>query len=380
MFTCPTCGSGLTRTPDKAGIFWVCQSCGGRAVSVSLLRKTIDQDRVRSIWSQAISTPDQDGRSCPICSRGMSEVCMGVGDQSLKLGVCKRCEFVWFNAMEYESIPPPTPAPKDPTRTDDKDLPQAARETLAIYKVQQMAEKARNEDPEPDENWKTVPALLGLPVEMDSDPLTRIPLATLSLSAVIAIISIWAFFDLHNIVGAFGLIPAKEFRYGGLTFVTSFFLHGGIIHLVSNLYFLIIFGMHVENYLGRKRWLVLVWIAAFAGNLLHVMGDPRDGMPCIGASGGISGLIAFYALKFPHARLGILFRYYYYLKWVQFPAWAAFILWMLLQFWGAYKQIAGFSDVSALAHLGGTAAGILLWVIWRKTELQHIDNAVTHTN
>jgi membrane associated rhomboid family serine protease len=101
------------------------------------------------------------------------------------------------------------------------------------------------------------------------------------------------------------------------------------------------------------------------------MADPRGAVPCIGASGGISGLIAFYALKFPHARLGILFRYYYvYFKWIQFPAWVAFILWILLQFWGAYKQIAGFSNVSALAHLGGTALGVLLWAVWKKTESQ----------
>jgi membrane associated rhomboid family serine protease len=75
-------------------------------------------------------------------------------------------------------------------------------------------------------------------------------------------------------------------------------------------------------------------------------------------------------LKFPHARLGILFRYYYIFRWIQFPAWLAFVLWLLLQGWGAYEQIAGFSDVSAMAHLGGTAVGVGLWWIWRKIELQ----------
>ena len=371
MFTCPKCGSGLTRTPEKAGIFWDCQGCGGRAVSVALLRQTIGQERVREIWSQAISTPEQDGRPCPICRRGMSEVSLGIAGAELKLGVCKRCEFVWFDPAEYESIPPPPPKPKDPLEVDEKDLPQAAREALALYRVQQMAEQAQKEDPEPDASWKNVPALLGLPVEMDSDPLTHIPWATFSVTAVIAIISICALFDLKSAVEQFGLIPDEAWRYGGLTFLTSFFLHAGVVHLASNLYFLIIFGMHVENYLGWKRWLMLVALAASAGNLLHVMADPRGAIPCIGASGGISGLIAFYALKFPHARLGILFRYYYvYFKWIQFPAWVAFILWMLLQFWGACEQIAGFSDVSALAHLGGTAAGVLLWAVWKGTELQ----------
>ncbi len=370
MFTCPNCGSILTRKQGKVGLIWSCDSCGGRAISVALLRKLIGNERVSAIWSRAINLAGKGGRSCPICSRGMTEESIGIAGHLLKFGICTRCEFIWFDTPEYESIPPP-PKPKDPCEVNEADLPQAAREALAIYKVQQMAKQAQEEDPEPDANWKIVPAVLGLPVEMDSDPLSRAPLATLSLSLLIAAVSIWGFFDLDNITRNFGMIPDEAWRYGGLTFLTSFFLHGGIIHLVSNLYFLIIFGIHVENYLGPKRWLLLVFLAAFVGDFLHIAFDPRGEMPCIGASGGISGLIAFYACKFPHAKLGILFRYYYvYFKWMQFPAWCAFLLWLLLQFWGAHDQIAGFSNVSSLAHLGGTAVGVALWFFWRRVELE----------
>ncbi len=371
MFTCPNCGTALTRTPGPKGLFWNCDQCGGRAVGVPVLRAAIGNDRVSAIWSRAINTTKNDGKSCPICLRAMVHVAMGLAGQMLEIDVCKRCEFVWFDAAEYEAIPPPPPPRREPGETDEKELPQGAREALAIYKVQQMAKQAQEEDPEPDASWKAVPALFGLPVEMDSDPLTRIPMATLSLSLVITAVSIWAFFDLENVVQNFGLIPDHAWRYGGLTFLTSFFLHGGIFHLVSNLYFLIIFGVHVENYLGSKRWLLLVFLAAIVGDFLHVAADPRGDVPCIGASGGISGLIAFYAFKFPHAKLGILFRYYYvYFKWLQFPAWCAFLLWLLLQCFGAYEQVAGFNGVSSLAHLGGTAVGVALWFLWRKVELE----------
>jgi len=373
MFTCPNCGSTLTRTQGPKGLFWNCNQCGGRAVGIPVIRATLGDDRVKALWSRAISAPGDTGKACPICSRAMTEVTLGVGGQALELDVCKRCEFVWFDATEYESIPPPPPKPKEPGEVDDKDLPQAAREAIALYKVQQIAEQARAEaDEMPDEGWKTVPAIFGLPVEMESDPLARVPLATLLTALLIAAVSFWGFFNLENVVQNFGLIPDTAWRYGGLTFLTSFFLHGGVIHLVSNLYFLIILGEHVEDYLGRKRWLLLVFLAAFTGDLLHIMADPRGEIPCVGASGGIAGLIAFYALKFPHARLGILLRigFIFIPKWVSFPAWCAFLLWLLLQFWGAYEQIAGFSNVSALAHLGGTAVGVALWFYWRKIELK----------
>lgn len=373
MFTCPNCRSILTRKQGKAGLTWRCNSCGGTAISIALLRKLIGNERVSAIWSRAINVVNPEDRPCPICSREMNEESINIAGHALKLGICTRCEFVWFDTPEYESIPPP-PKTAESGEMDEKELPQAAREALAIYKVQQMAKQAQENDPEPDATWKTIPAVLGLPVEMDSDPLTRLPLATFSLSILIAAISIWAFFNLNNAVQSFGLVPDEAWRYGGLTFLTSFFLHGGVIHLVSNLYFLIIFGVHVENYLGPRRWLLLVFLAAIVGDFVHVAADPRGELPCIGASGGISGLIAFYAFKFPHAKLGILFRYYYvYFKWIRFPAWSAFFLWLLLQFFGAYEQIAGFSNVSSLAHLGGTAAGIALYFVWRKIEVAPAD-------
>ncbi|MGA3284176.1 MAG: rhomboid family intramembrane serine protease [Verrucomicrobiota bacterium] len=343
-------------------------------MGIPVLRATIGNDRVSAIWSHAIDSPDDTGKSCPICSRAMTNVSVGIAGQSLKFGVCRRCEFVWFDAAEYESIPPAPPKPKEPGEVDDKDLPQAAREVIALYKVQQIAEQARAEDPTPDEDWKAVPAIFGLPVEMDSDPLARVPWLTFSLAFLIAVISIWAYSDLPAAVQRFGLVPAEAWRYGGLTLLTSFFIHAGIWHLASNLYFLVIFGDHVEDYLGRWRWLLLVVLATLIGDFTHVMINPHDPMPCIGASGGISGLITFYALKFPHAKLGILMRYFFWFQWVSFPAWSAFLVWFLLQGWGVHEQIAGFNRISSAAHVGGAIAGFLLWLVWRKIELHSADN------
>jgi membrane associated rhomboid family serine protease/Zn-finger nucleic acid-binding protein len=333
---------------------------------VLLLRQTIGQDRVNALWSQAIKAAN-DGKSCPICSRPMAQVTMGTPGWELELNVCKRCEFVWFDANEYESIPPP-PKPKKVY----EDLPEAAREELAIYHARQIAEEAKLDNPEPDSNWKIIPAILGLPVEMDSEPLSRTPVATLSVSGLIILFSVMAFADLGDAIRNFGLIPNEAWRYDGLTFLTSFFVHGGIFHLASNLYFLIVLGIHVENYLGRRRWLILVTAAALAGDFLHIAFDPHGDIPCVGASGGIAGLIAFYAFKFPHARLGFrpLIGFVYFSHWFQLPAWCAFFFWLLLQSFGVIEQISGFSTVSSLAHLGGTAVGITLWVLWRRVDLQ----------
>jgi membrane associated rhomboid family serine protease len=171
----------------------------------------------------------------------------------------------------------------------------------------------------------------------------------------------------ESLIGEFALIPDRALRLGGLTLVTSFFLHAGWWHLVGNLYFLIVFGDNVEEYLGRGRWLLLLLFANLAGALSHLLAEPHSSIPCIGASGGISGLLAFYAFRFPKARLGlrIWMRYSYRAPWVTFPAWAGFAVWMALQFLGVFEQMNGLSNVSAMAHLGGAAAGIVAWRVWR---------------
>jgi membrane associated rhomboid family serine protease len=186
------------------------------------------------------------------------------------------------------------------------------------------------------------------------------------VAAVLALVFAATYGHLLQAAEQFGLIPAQAARYGGLTLLSCFFLHGGLGHLIANTYFLLVFGDNVEDCLGRWKYVVLLVVATLVGSLLHVLGDLRDQLPCVGASGGISGVITFYALAFPKARLGIMIRYWFVWRWLYLPAWAAFICWLLLQLLLVYFQVAGLSNVSALGHLGGASVGLAAWLWWRK--------------
>ena len=204
------------------------------------------------------------------------------------------------------------------------ELPQKVREMLAIAKVEQLAKEAEGPDFDsapPDETWKQIAAFLGVPVELDSMPRARRPWATWVLGAVIIGVSLFAFTRLREMVMQFGLVPAEAMRLHGLTFVTSFFLHAGIIHLVGNIYFLFVFGDDVENFLRLLRYLALIALAAFVGDLAHIALDPRSQIPCIGASGRIAGVITFFALNFPRVRLAFLMRWWFvWFRWIRLPA------------------------------------------------------------
>ena len=283
----------------------------------------------------------------------------------MELDACKTCGAVWFDPQEFESVPEGAPESAN-------ELHARGAEATAMFRLEQLKRQRRrealaNESGEPpDEAWKTIPAIFGFPVETDAEPISRWPLATWSVSAFILLVSVFAFVDLEAAVLKFGMIPAEWWRYGGLTLLTSFFLHGGILHLVGNLYFLLIFGDNVEDYLGRCRYLLLILASTVVGDMVHILADPSSTIPCIGASGGISGVIVFYALKFPHARLGFLFMYYFRIRWLQIPAWGALVLWLMLQSVGVFEQLSGYSNVAATAHLGGAGVGFVVWFIWRK--------------
>src|SRR5207245_4730250 len=160
-----------------------------------------------------------------------------------------------------------------------------------------------------EESWKQIAAFLGMPVEFDAPEEQRRPWATWLLSAAIICASLLAFSNLREVVQRFGLIPAEATRLDGLTFVTSFFLHAGIIHLAGNMYFLLAFGHAVENFLRPLRYLVLIALAALIGDLAHIALDPRSQTPCIGASGGIADVIMFCVLMFPRIRLAVFCRF-----------------------------------------------------------------------
>lgn len=158
MFTCPNCRKPLTQAQSKVGIYWACPDCGGRAANLAVLHKAAASDFVNRIWAQVREGKGVESRQCPTCQHPMLEVAVMGSAKSLKLDVCKRCQIVWFDPGELEAAPA---APPKPSESRDKNLPQKAREALALYKVRKLAEQARQED-EPSTTNLAVESILAL--------------------------------------------------------------------------------------------------------------------------------------------------------------------------------------------------------------------------
>ena len=355
MPSCPSCGTRLVKKQTNCGVVYGCAACGGRAAALPVLRKAgATREFVRDVWLKARSPDAPRVRRCPHCNRRMSQVRSGGGGKALTLDVCKPCASIWFDAAEFETVPRTRPA------SPAIGLSPEARQQAAILEAKAIGERYDREQSTftPDKAWHWLPGLLGLPIEQDAPQLSKRPWVTWGIVAATVLLMIGVFRNLENVVNAWGFIPAEWGRRGGLTMLTSFFLHGGIFHLVGNMYFLLVFGDNVEDHLGKGSFVLLLFTAHAAGMVAHGAFDPRSTVPCVGASAGISGVIAYYAIAFPNVRLGFLFRYFFYFRWFRMPAYVALILFVLVQSLGAWFQIKGFSHVSYLAHIGGLSVGM----------------------
>jgi membrane associated rhomboid family serine protease len=274
--------------------------------------------------------------------------------KTVYVDVCTGCHFVWFDTQEFESLPQvPVESPEAAV------LPQEAREAIALAQleiIRQESEVTEASAP-PDYWWQLVLGLTGVPVEYNDAPLQNRPLITWSLAAMIAAVTLTAMGNLQDAVESWGLIPAEFARYSGLTFLTSFFLHAGLFHLIGNLYFLLVFGDNTEDVLGKGRFLLLVAAAAVVGDITHILADPGATIPCVGASGGISGILAYYCLRFPTARVGFAGWF----RWFHMPVRLMFAVWVAMQIIDACWIREGTGDVAVFAHLGGAAVGVLFW-------------------
>jgi membrane associated rhomboid family serine protease/Zn-finger nucleic acid-binding protein len=376
MFTCPHCRCHLERLDTTRGAQWRCPTCEGRSVTIPVLRRMMEADYVNQLWRAARDAPrDKNGVPCPLCANGMTVVqnLVSAEDGAIHVDVCRSCHAVWFDTHELDSALARTELPEE---EKGPELSDRAREVIALAEIERIRARADQEDlldtTPPVEGWKAILTVFGLPMEENVPPTNRLPWVTWGVILLMALATAWTDRENGKAIAEWGLVPAELSRHGGLTFLTAFFLHAGWWHFFGNAVFLAVFGDNVEDFLGHGRFALLLMGASLTGDVLHMAFDTRDTTPLVGASGGISGVIVFYALQFPKARLVYLFRFGFVFRWVRFSAVTGLLIWLALQSVGVWHQMSGYSRVSFLGHLGGAAFGLVWWLMSREKKVGEI--------
>lgn len=139
-------------------------------------------------------------------------------------------------------------------------------------------------------------------------------------------------------------------------FLSSMFMHGGIMHIFGNMLFLWIFGDNLENLLGHIRYAGFYLICGFAAAAAQIIMGPDSIIPMLGASGAISGVLGGYVLLFPRRQVrAMIFNFL-----TTVPAFVAIGIWIVYQLVLGYLSPAGNGGVAYAAHIGGFIAGVSL--------------------
>ncbi len=219
----------------------------------------------------------------------------------------------------------------------------------------------------------------------DDAPRTAFPTVTfclIGLNVAVFLYQLTLFLDAPQaeeaFVMAFGAVPAKislalDGRYsvaeGLAPVVTSMFLHGGLMHLAGNMWFLWIFGDNVEDELGHGLYLLFYLACGVLAAMAHFAIDPYSTIPTVGASGAISGVMGAYMMRFPFARITTVIVLFVIFTTVELPAMALLAYWFLIQFvsGAAEMGVESGGGVAWWAHIGGFVAGAaLIWIKPRK--------------
>ena len=168
--------------------------------------------------------------------------------------------------------------------------------------------------------------------------------------------------------------------------VTMMFLHGSIGHIFFNMFSLFIFGSTLENFWGSKRFFSFYMICGLAASVITLLSVPfsasqflknlddagqyssvqvleyyKQTYAALGASGAIMGVMAAFAYLFPNTEMYIMF--------IPIPIKAKYLVpgFVALDLFGGLGYGLKGDNVAHWAHLGGALAGLIIVLIWNKT-------------
>ncbi len=191
------------------------------------------------------------------------------------------------------------------------------------------------------------------------------------------------------LVFKYGFIPCRVFAECGLGFATaieidfpawitifsSMFLHGDIMHLAGNMLFLWIFGDNVEASFGHVKFLLFYIICGIAAAFAQAALELSSGIPMIGASGAISGVLAAYMFMFPQAKVLTFVWLLIFIRTILLPASLILGIWFAIQLFSALSSGGGADGgVAFMAHIGGFVAGALLFKFFQKPKKESLSS------
>jgi rhomboid family protein len=201
-----------------------------------------------------------------------------------------------------------------------------------------------------------------IPLRDASRAPVRFPLVTVSLIVVNVLAFVWEVGSDEAAIIRWAVVPSELLRgQGWITPLTAMFLHGGVMHIVSNMVFLAAFAPMVEDAMGRGRFLVFYVIGGLVATAVQIAMDPASTVPQLGASGAIAAVMGAFLVTYPRDRIKVLWFFGVFAHVSYVPALVLIGLWLVTQVLNQMGAVveADAGGVAYAAHVGGAFFGML---------------------
>ena len=201
----------------------------------------------------------------------------------------------------------------------------------------------------------------------DENPTRNFPVLTVCLMSSNILIYLWSLSvqpaEMNMVYYEFGMIPyeLKQSPMRGYpTIFSSMFLHGGFWHLAGNMLYLWIFGNNIEDVLGKFRFILFYLVCGAIAAFCHAATNVDSGIPMIGASGAIAGILGAYMILYPNAKVRTLVFLGFFITIIRIPAAVLLLIWKGLQIYSSLSMQADGGGVAWLAHICSFIAWMVL--------------------
>ena len=208
----------------------------------------------------------------------------------------------------------------------------------------------------------------------DDNPRILFPFVTYTIIGINSLVFIYQYFILPpellgHIISTYALTPAFP---SVITVFTSMFMHGGLMHIIFNMWFLWIFGDNIESVLGHKRFVLFYLLCGVGAALVQIQINTGSQIPMVGASGAIAGVLGAYLIRFPRATVHVLVILIIFITLIRVPAMVVIGFWFLSNLTAGLGTL-GIEETGGtawFAHLGGFVSGVVLNQIFKQIRIE----------
>lgn len=351
---CPRCRQEMGAIGGELFVAQACASCGGTFYPEGELIKHLELvGRRAPAEPVALDAVGASGGAvggaerpflCPGCGARMPE--QGHGPGVAVVLECGRCRGIWVQAGEFEHLARVLRLQQSLSGISDEVLDRYARALLEEDRERQRLRELAGFG-QPKASLFALPCFTFMPVS-DAEDVQRFLLGTWGLILVNVVLFVVG----RSLFPQMAMVPAEVTKGLRLyTLVTHQFAHASIPHLILNMWFLRAFGDRVEDRIGPWRFVGVYVLLGVVAGLAQAFIEPASRVPCVGASGSISGIMGLYLVLFPT----LMVRVVVWLRTVRVPAVLYLVVWF-----GMQVLLPAREGVAVEAHFGGFLAGA--WV------------------